>query len=81
MADEQNKVQEGELAVKLTSAITGGLGNQPKGKVLRYLSESAFNTLAHSGFATVLNPGEDASDSVEEAQPTPAPTGKQAGGK
>ena len=58
MADKKEesgaKIDDGELAVRLTRDIEGGIGVHEKGTVLRRLSPSAFNTLTQGGFGTAL---------------------------
>lgn len=73
---DRSKIAEGELAVRLTSDITGGLGNHAKGAVLRDLSESAYNTLVQAGGHQALPPGSTVSEAkVEDTIAPPAPTG------
>jgi hypothetical protein len=73
---DTSKVQEGELAVRITKegGISGGLGNHKEGAVLRHLSHSAFNTLTQGGLGDPLEAGADASDAVDASAPIP-PTG------
>lgn len=80
MADKQNetkatttkvevaKIEEGEMAVKLTTDVSGGLGNHKEGTVLRGLSFSAFNTITQGGLGVALKAGSlaDGSDTVTE---------------
>lgn len=70
MANE-DKIGEEELAVKIIAeeGITGGLGNHPKGTVLRQLSQSAFNTLTTGGFGEALEPGTAVREPVKPAKP------------
>lgn len=71
----KNKIAEGELAVRLKSKISGGVGTHDKGAILRNLSPSAFNTLVNGGGHEALAAGTIVSaDKVEAAAP-PAPTG------
>lgn len=60
---------EGELAVELTSDIDGGIGSHKKGTRIRYLSQSAFNTLTQGGFAKKLGKGSDVSGAVDASAP------------
>lgn len=62
-------IQDGELAVRLNSPIKGGIGNHPKGTVLRQLSASAFNTLVHAGGHQPLEAGEEVEEAVDATQP------------
>lgn len=79
---DANKVQEGELAVRITKegGISGGLGNHAEGKVLRNLSQSAFTTLTQGGLGEQVNAGEDASDAVDASAPIVPTTGDGDGG-
>jgi hypothetical protein len=63
------KVRDGEYAAKLTSDISGGIGNHKSGTKLRNLSSPAFNTLIQSGLATGLKAGADVSDAVDASAP------------
>lgn len=65
MADN-DKIAEGELAVRLTSDIKGGLGAHKKGTVLRNLSQSAFTGLTQGGGHEALKAG-SSGKSVEAA--------------
>lgn len=72
---DREKIEEGELAVRLTSDIEGGLGKHEKGAVIRNLSFSAFNTLTTVGGHQPLEAGTAvSSDKVADPAP-PAPTG------
>lgn len=53
-------IADGELAVRLSQDISGGLGNHPKGSVMRNLSEATFNTLTHTNMATAIPAGSSA---------------------
>jgi hypothetical protein len=86
MADD--KIEEGELAVRLNSDINGGLGRHKKGTVLRHLSSSAFIGLTQGGGHETLKAGasgkgvEDAVDganvtSSATSTVTKAPTGSK----
>ena len=75
MAD---KYEEGEKVIKLKFDISGGLGKQKEGTVLRHLSESAFIGLRAAGHE-VLN-GPKTSEPVDPAaanKAPPAPTGQK----
>lgn len=71
---KKDQVAEGELAVKLTSDISGGLGNHAKGRKLRNLSISAFNTIVHGGFGEELKAGESAVNAEDAEELTTSPT-------
>jgi len=66
MAD---KVQPGELAVKLTHDITGGVGNHSAGTVLRHLSISAYNTLVYGGGHDALKEGDAVTEAIDGGAP------------
>lgn len=81
-----SKIEEGELAVRLKTKITGGIGNHPEGTVLRNLSASAYNTLVHAGGHEPIAEGEEVDESVDASQTpdgtlpkrgAPAPVGKK----
>jgi hypothetical protein len=66
MADRE-KIEDGELAVRLTSDISGGLGTHKKGTVLRRLTKAVFDGLTLAGGHEELKAGATASgDKVEQ---------------
>lgn len=66
---DADKIREGELAVKLTSDINGGIGKHKKGTILRNLSPSACNTLTQGGFGEKLKAGASAANAVDASAP------------
>jgi hypothetical protein len=76
-----SKIEEGELAVKLTSDITGGLGAHKSGAVLRNLTESAYIGLVNAGGHEPLKAGTQITDAKAVDTTTdpvvPAPDGKK----
>ena len=76
---DSNKIAEGELAVRLTNDIHGGIGDHKEGTVLRHLSPSAYNTLVQGGHGEALKAGEDASEAVDASAPPVTPTTSEDG--
>lgn len=74
---DKDKIAPGELAVELTSDISGGLGVHSKGTKLRNLSESAFTTLT-AGFGKAIPEGTEVKSAEDASAPTTeAPKGKK----
>lgn len=65
------KYEKGERVIKLNSDITGGMGRQKKGAILRNLSHSAFVGLQAGGHEVLHGP--DGPPKADKAPP--APTG------
>jgi hypothetical protein len=68
-------IAPGELAVELTSDISGGLGVHKSGTKLRNLSESTFTTLT-AGFGKAIPEGTALASAEDVSEPvTKAPVG------
>lgn len=75
MADR--KYEKGERVIELAFDITGGLGRQSKGTVLRNLSESAFIGLRAAGHKVLNQPEEEGPiDPAAANKAPPAPAGR-----